>query len=482
MSKQNKLFSLLIISSLFIYFSIAFDILPFFRGTAPYPPEWQWPYQLSNTLSKLWFPLLVSGIIVLMASITERYSPLRKKTHIIILLVIILGILFQISVLYYSRAGVGVLLHRILDPEITGYFAASTHISSISEFLRTFNTIYSTLPLYAGYHPPFSTLLFTVITGMSHALSPLAPFITDLKPTEPDVALLWTGLTTDQKVAALISPFVIMLLCTICVVPLFYTIKKLYNEKFAIRAILLFICIPSLILFVPMNDVFMPVFSATSLYFFIRGLKHFSKYGFFLSGLFLSLGSFFSLTFIPILLFYIVYGALELLKTKKDFHRLLAPITSFGFGYLIMPYLLFLFFSYNFIETVLKLLNHHAAVENLKRYSLGLFYAPFDFLLFLGVPVSLLLISTLFSLRKNKTIQHSSNITIAFWIFFLVTVASGSVRFESARIWTPFIPLALVVAVMEMKNNKLSTQQFLVVLLLVIIQTIIFQTVLVTVW
>jgi len=482
MSMQNRLFPLLVIISLCIYFALAFDTLPFFRGTAPYPPEWQWPYQASNTLSKIWFPLLISGMIVMLGAFTEKYPLLRKKPKVLISLVIILGILLQISILYYSRAGIGVLLHRILDPEITSYFAASTHISSVSEFLKTFNSIYSTLPLYAGYHPPFATLIFTVITSISQVLSPLVSFIADLKPTEPDVALLWSSLSVEQKIAALISPFVIMLLSMISIVPLFYTIKNLHNEKSAARAILLFICIPSLILFIPMNDVFMPLFTAISLYFFSKGLKQNSKYSFFVSGLVLSLGSLFSLTFIPILLFYIVYGALELLRTKKGLDHLLAPVTSFSFGYLLMPYLLFLFFGYNFFETIIKLLSHHAAVEHLKRYSLGLFYAPFDFFLFLGVPILVLLISTLFSLFRNKAAQTNGTMTIAFWIFLFAITVSGSVRFESARIWTPFIPLALVVTVSAMKNTKLSTQQFLVVLLLVIIQTIIFQTVLVTVW
>ena len=51
---------------------IAFDIIPFFRGPAPYPPDWQWEYVFTNTIHKIWVPIFFMGVSMMYAYFLEK--------------------------------------------------------------------------------------------------------------------------------------------------------------------------------------------------------------------------------------------------------------------------------------------------------------------------------------------------------------------------------------------------------------------------
>ena len=150
--------------------------------------------------------------------------------------------------------------------------------------------------------------------------------------------------------------------------------------------------------------------------------------------------------------------------------------------------ILFLMFQYNFIETFIKIMEHHIAVEHNRDYFVGLFYAPFDFYLFLGIPITILVFTRIYRFfkdirfSKSSTLLKQESVVTAYVIFLTAVILSGSVRLESARIWIPFIPLALIIASSEIKQRKITSQQFLSMLLLLFIQVILFQSILVTVW
>jgi len=99
--------------SLVLLFAIFIDLTPYLRGPAPYPPDWQWTYQFSNTITKLWFPSLIIAAIIYVSYKADKFK--KGISLRLLFLLIFLGFLFQISMLFYSRAGLGVLLGRIIS-------------------------------------------------------------------------------------------------------------------------------------------------------------------------------------------------------------------------------------------------------------------------------------------------------------------------------------------------------------------------------
>src|SRR5205809_720963 len=97
-AKTNSIFFPLLISiSLLFLILIGFDVFPFLRGPAPYPPQWQWPYLVSNTLSKLWAPLLIGSLILGIAYFLEKQKEITpRKWWFFLGAIFILGIAFQL--------------------------------------------------------------------------------------------------------------------------------------------------------------------------------------------------------------------------------------------------------------------------------------------------------------------------------------------------------------------------------------------------
>lgn len=485
MKYQKLFFPLTIGIPLISLFLIAINFSPFLRGPGPYPPQWRWPYLFSNTLTRIWFPGIMTLVIVSAATQLEKRKKLITHHPLLSLsLVILMGYIFQLSILYYSRAGILVLIHRTINPLISGYFATAVSIHSLPIFFKTFDSQVGNYPMYARFHPPLADLFFSPLLFLSQFLSPLFSFITNHTPSHADVAKYWLSFTASQRTAVLLASFGIPLLAELAVIPIFWLVKQITDQLTAFRASLLFILIPSIILFSPLNDVLMPLITATSLYLFYLGFEKRNRLAIFLSGLILFTGVLSTLTFLSVFPFFFFLFLFRYFNRLKPYEHSKA-ILFFVLGLLILPVALLLFFHYNFLHSLLTLLTYHEAVEIHRSYLKGLFYAPYDFLLFLGLPISIYLlggIPILFKKGWNNKKTIAGALTLSLWLMVLLSTLSGSVRVESARIWTPYIPLALVVAVLEMKRRKITTNQVAILLLLMVIQVIVFQTVLVTVW
>src|SRR5947207_11203313 len=99
--------------------AIGFDISPYLRGPAPYPPEWQWPYFFVNTLSRIYLPVLCIILFIGLFWWQERKNIFtNKRTKLFLSLMIILSFLFQMSLLFFSRSGVSVLILIFINPEL----------------------------------------------------------------------------------------------------------------------------------------------------------------------------------------------------------------------------------------------------------------------------------------------------------------------------------------------------------------------------
>src|SRR5258706_12450950 len=158
------MFKIIAFFTLLFCIAIAFDVTPLLRGPSPYPPEWQLSYLFINTLSLIYFPLVCISLLVGLFLWQETKNIFTNKhPGLFLLLIILLCFFFQLSILYFSRSGISVLIHRIINPELNGYFTAGLTIQNVSDFLKNYNHDMLQFVYHAKAHPPGAILLFYVI-------------------------------------------------------------------------------------------------------------------------------------------------------------------------------------------------------------------------------------------------------------------------------------------------------------------------------
>jgi len=488
MKKNKRLMTLVTIISFLFFILVGFDWLPYLRGPAPYPPEWQWAYLFVDPGYKIGLPLILIffSLWFFWHLDSKKEQEMEKKEKIFLILLIIFGFFIQVLFLIYSRSGLAVLFHRIANPYINGYFSASLLIKNPVDFLRQFNDFVLSLPSHAKSHPPGGVLFFWLINQLLAKLpNSLTNFVNNFSPRRDDIFLIWQSLTASQRLAAVVSPFLIMFLSNLTLVPFYYLGKNLYGVKSALRSLFLYLFLPSLILFVPILDIFYPFFAVSSAYFFVKGMKTKKILSFFLSGVILSFGIFFSLSLLPIFLFLTLfflfdYFAKFFLSTKA-FFPYVKKYSFFVLGFLSAPLALYLVFNFNFIEVGRTILTDLPK----RNYFLWLFYNLYDFFIFQGIALTVIaaisikeMVFNCFGKKINRDIFWLSFVLMLFIVNIL-----GTIKGEVARIWLPFAPFSLLwISYYLTKRLKFNQRLFFIFLAIQMVQVVIFQTFWVTLW
>lgn len=455
-SGKTKTFIWLIVTVCLIFdLALALNLSPYLRGPAEWPPEWRWQYLFVNTWSRVWLPLFVGSIGLFFLKV-KRFS--GKKLFVLALW----GILLQFSILYFSRAGVGVLIHRIIHPTINGYFTVALEIRDPTTLLHGFEKKVHSFPMHAAGHPPGNIIFFDLILETSKKLTPLLSRLVFSipKPGTSDVRGLWQELAPYQQLAVFISILAISLISTLTIIPLFHLAKTIYGPSTASFVSLVYLTIPALVSFNPLFDIVFPIFGVLSFLLFLRKWP-------LVSGIMASIGVFFSLSLLPVI---IMLGLWEVLG-NRPFLAKIKNLLKFGCGFLLLPLLLLLFFRYDSLGTALVLVSGQAK----RDYLLWLGFNLYDFFVFLGLPIAFLFLVKFFSGKRHKQLTVALGLTLA-----LLTV-SGFSRAETGRIWLPVMPFVLLEAGSYLKDSRLGYAQVLI-FFSVLIQTLVITEFWVTLW
>lgn len=480
------MFRLITILTLIFCIAIAFDVSPYLRGPAPYPPDWQWSYFFVNTLHKIYPVILISILLIGVFILRENKKfIIPKKNLVFIFFIMILCFFFQLSLLFFSRSGVLVLLHRILNPELNGYFTASLTIHNVADFLRNYNDIMLDFVYHAKSHPPGAILFFYALKHLIVPFTIFIDFVNTLTPTHSDVKQFWEVLHPVDKATALFSAFFIPLLSTFSLIPLYYSAKILYGARVALRSIFLFFFIPTIVFFIPINDSFLHIFSLSAFYFLLYGLSKKNLFSFFASGVILFFGVLFNLSLLPVLLLLFIFALIYLKNKKTIFSDYLKGGISFTGGFFLPAVLLYLFFQFNFLQIMHTITTH--APGNLGRsYLVWIYFNIQDFLIFCGIPTAfifLLMIRQSFIHLMKKQLTKIDPLFSAFFIMIMVLNFSGFVLGEVGRIWLPYIPFMVLITVSFMTNKlKFSGKLFAGILFLQVLQILVMQEFWVMLW
>lgn len=446
---------------------ISLNVTPFLRGPADWPPEWRWGYYYVPTWARLWAPLATFTIL------TSYFFYLEKKlrsavklTHILVLL--FLSLVFYFSVLYFSRAGIFVLFGRLIQKDANGYFTTAIKIDNWYVFMRSFEKLVLTLPGHARGHPPLAIFPFWLVNQFFIAFPKITHLFLSLasKPQTPAVANIWNNLPATAQATALFSIALIPLMATLSILPLFLWTKN-FGSRTALRATLVWTLVPAVTLFLPLNDIFLPFFVCLSLFFWQKRTKAANLW----AGLTLAIGILFSLSLLPILIYFFIDSlwSKKLLKAKNFFFLL---------GFLLPFALLRIFLNFN-ILTVSKLMVSGQAPRS---YWPWLFYNLYDFFIFVGLPLALIYFYQVFLLFKKK-LTVDKIMVISSGLTLLALDISGISRAETGRIWLPLMPLVVVPAVGFLTSQlRLTGKQFFFILGLLFIQLVVLTEFWVTLW
>lgn len=476
-SLKKLLISISIISFIFFLF-IGLDTFPFLRG----PEDWRLPYLFVNTLPKIFPSLVLIFIILYLFNRTDRLEDSRigKYEKIFLPSLVILGFLFQISILYFSRAGIFVLLSRIIQPEANGYFTASLTIHNLSEFIGSYNNLLSFFSIHSSQHPPGAIIMFYFFNNLFGIFPFINEFINALPVTTTPIARIWSSLLPAQKTTAIFTGFLIPFLSSFMVVPLYYLLKIYVDIRAALRGVVFYLFIPSIVLFIPLPDVVYPLFTIIGFLFLAYALKKNKPIYLFLSGFVLSIGIFFSLSILSFVLMFLIFLFLSLRKEKRLLINFLKCSIYLLTGAFTPYILMYIVYDFNFIDifnTINKTLVKTIAPRS---YFTWIFYNLYDFLIFAGIPFFILLVSIF---KNNFRKLKNNHLLISLIVTVLILDFSGKVKGEASRLFIPFIPFLILIVIPYLnKKYRFKTSHFLIIYLLQAIQILVVQEFWVILW
>jgi hypothetical protein len=463
---------------LIFFVLIGTDLVPYIRGPQPYPKEWQWIYLFSNPGLKIIAPLII------LIAILKISSLITKNMTKLFLVLLLLTFLFQISLLFLGRGGIGIVFNRIVNPGANGYFTVSTKtkLSALPGFLKNYNSNVLSFPMHAKSHTPGTIIMFSTLNSV-YSILPVNNFITNLKPkNKNDMTNNWSSLKQNQKVTAITSGFILILLGILGSILIFLSTSNFYNKNVGIKSAILYLTIPSLNLFTGLPDALYSTIALISLFMFSKFKITKKPIYLFLTGVSLFIALFFSLSTLPILLILGITYSLYFYKELSFIHHLRNFIAT-AFGLLVLPLILFVFFKFNFLEIALTIMNH--LPDKARSYPLWLVFNIWDFFLFCGIPVTIVFIYAISKSLKMKQIFNKTNfLLISFLITFIMLDIAGNARGEVGRIWITLMPFLIIgtASLAEKTIFKNHKQLFLLLIFLQLTQTILMQIFWVTLW
>jgi len=439
----------------FLYFAVLALVVLFFLLRVSKLPlgnsQWTWNYVSRPLDSSYYFPLLAVLFLGVILFLALRLK-INEKFYLPLLVV-------AVFVLLISFVGVGLdqpsstwLDKTIRHSGVTSYFSDAQKINNLGEFLHQYPKLIPSLEMHSQTHPP----------------GPIVFFYGSIKLSQ---------ITGNSFNPALYGAYAIILLASSSVVLVYYLTKKLFDHRTALIASSLYGLTPALVMFTPEMDQVYPLFFLILIYLLIESIE---KKKYLLAwpiGLLWAASLFFSYLFLTFALaFFIICGIYYLnskFEDKKTFVR-------FALGLLIRIALVFILahlvygmiFGNNLLDIYRASMPYHKAFLATKTYSLWLVYNLYDFILFLGLPVTF---GIIFSLRKSRP-----NIILWFLIAMLLIIdLSGKNRGEVARIWLFLTPFAAIAASSYIK--KYNNIIVWAVIILSILQIVIFRKYIVTI-
>ena len=444
------------------------------------PGEWEWlRIAIRPDLLEVVLALVATAIYATLAGV--GFAVLRRKRGrgrelAAILLLTVLAFPIQAAIQGGAPIGYGlakwiIALHQRGS---SGYFSvASTEVADLPSFLADYpEWIAKQDPLHIGTHPPGlivieHTLLriFEANPGFTRVVDALAP---DAVALAAKVYVATPPLRPADRATLVVTGALIMLACSITVLPLYALARTALRAEHAWVAAVLWPLVPSAILFQPTADTAFASLATLALALAAASLDQSRSKGIALAiaaGLGLGVGMQLSLVFLPIGL---IVGLLLLIKPDVAWKSRLTLILTVGVGFLLATMLFWWLMQANpFRIWWWNQANHARFYTTYPRsYLKWVLENPIELSVGLGLPAAIL---GLVGLRWPSEIPRAA------WITALVLAGltlSGKNLSEVGRLWIPFMPTLLVGAGFSSGKLGLGSKGIAVMVFLTGVQTL----------
>jgi len=463
-----------VLLGLFLLVAIPLDLLPWLRGPAPYPPEWQWGLRSEPHGPWLAAALLAAAVLGLIAAgssaVASRHE--RGASAALLAVGILAGWALQLGLAATLPEGaLRTLLKRATSRTFTSYHAVAisedardplTFLAHHAEHLAE----YRSGAKHAATHPPGPVLFYRA-----------ALWVCEGSPRITEVLLDWARVpgrefappnTRAARAAALLGALLLGLLGAVTAWPVAELARAMgLAPLMATQAGLLYLLLPGPTLMVPQFDaaLALPIAAATALLASaittgrgvalkatgagaLAALALFTSYG---AAVFVTIGS---------------LAALSLAPSRRAAVRRGVPILLLAASSAALLTFATTLFGYDPMASARQALEIHREDYTAPRsYALWLVFNPLDLAVFLGAPVAALGLMRLASLRAGK-VGPGERFGVTLGAGLLALIASGATRGEVGRIWIPLMPLLLAAILAPEEAEESSSRRSVAMLAL----------------
>jgi hypothetical protein len=453
--------------------------------------QWVWEYRQPKDpvapVFTLALPLLVFVVIVTMWAYvyeqSERGRLERMGTWVALLFFVVGAMTLRMTVQSVNppqAQGASYVAWTIVSRVSTTYFADALPIRNVSEFLRTFPERQRKSDWHVKTHPPGTILFFYLINRAVHESPGLATALTRLMGWGSGDGLSElrenvqgnTGVRLNDDtdlVGAAAAGYLLPLIGSLGILPLFLLTRRLFDERTAWAATLLGLVVPNFNVFFPVVDQVYLTLAIAVVWLLAHGLGRqdgeIGKLGHWeiaAAGVALALGLFMTFSFLALLFLCALWILVAPTSCRHEApsyrqrHIVLKRLVIFVAGLLLPFIVLYLLFGLNLLMVLEIALTAHGGVTERRWRGVWLAGNLIDFFVFIGLPIALFfMVSCWQRFRWHVGMLQRSNVPtcqlanadallLSYVVTLLLLDVSGVVRGEVARIWMFLVPAPLV--------------------------------------
>jgi hypothetical protein len=227
------------------------------------------------------------------------------------------------------------------------------------------------------------------------------------------------------------------------VAPLYRLGSYLFDKGRARLAVALWPLVPGMAIFTPRFNVFYPLITLVMLLALWRGLSKHRFRQILLAGFVLSVGIFLNLSLVPLGLLAGLFILGYALLNREPVIRPSLNLVMFGAGCASFWLVYWVLSGVSPLDILNQGMSLHLILN--RPYLPWLFMHPYDMFLFVGLPVSALVLWRIWRLRKGGK-MGAQLLTGAGALALLILVLSGTARGETGRVWLFFAPVWVLLA------------------------------------
>lgn len=438
---------------------LALNLVPELRGDF----GWRWPYAIPNNWLRV-LPLLV-GIVLYLVGVSILMRARRARGLLVWAVLASVGL--TLASIFVTTSPLFKLYGVTVSPGVTGWHYAAARITDIGQTLREWPSFMQSATRYSthlGIVPPGAVLAYYAIDQMLSGLPGVAQALA--LPLRAQLCqnyeIAWLA---NSQLASAWAGILMPLWGGLTVFPLYRIGIRLSDEHTARWAVAWWPLIPSFLMFTGSLNTFFPFLSVCIILCLLEGLWRGSGSYVFASGLLMSVATFLSFAFLPVIF---LAGLIVLLSFifKTDLYTRSAPAgrvtwrwplgagLQFGIGLLIVWIIYYVLTGVTFFDIMRTASAAHLAMD--RPYLPWLYLHLYDYFMFTGWPLALLSLLgagvALLAALRRQPISSAAILALSLSATLVVLDLSGTMRGESGRILLFLTPFLLLVAADTLGN------------------------------